>query len=102
MLVCHPERGLIPPIQFMPVVNSSALSEHVARWVMETACRQARKWELAGAGIRVGVNLSPSQLQTGDLANSVADMLDTIGLSPSLLEIEVTEDILLQDEARVL
>ena len=98
----HPVRGLVPPIQFMPVVNSSALSDHVAQWVMETACKQARKWELAGTGIRVGINLSPSQLQTGDLAKSIADVLDNIGLSPSLLEIEVTEDILLQDEARVL
>jgi diguanylate cyclase (GGDEF)-like protein len=98
----HPTRGLVPPIQFMPVVNSSAISEPLAVWVMETACRQARKWELAGAGVRVGINLSPSQLQSGDLARSVADMLDRTGLSPSLLEIEVTEDILLQDEMRVL
>ena len=86
----------------MPVVNTIAISERLAAWVMETACRQARKWELAGAGVRVGINLSPSQLQSGDLARSVADMLDSVGLSPSLLEIEVTEDILLQDEARVL
>jgi len=98
----HPTRGLVPPIQFMPVVNSSAISEPLAVWVMETACKQARKWELTGAGVRVGINLSPSQLQSGDLARSVADVLDRIGLSPSLLEIEVTEDILLQDEARVL
>jgi diguanylate cyclase (GGDEF)-like protein/PAS domain S-box-containing protein len=98
----HPTRGLVPPMQFMPVVNSSALSEPLAVWVMQTACRQARKWELAGAGVRVGINLSPSQLQSGDLARSVAEVLDSIGLSPSLLEIEVTEDILLQDEARVL
>jgi diguanylate cyclase (GGDEF)-like protein/PAS domain S-box-containing protein len=98
----HPERGLVPPIEFMPVVNSSAISDQIGAWVMETACRQARKWELAGAGIRVGINLSPSQLQSGDLAKAVADMLDTVGLSPSLLELEVTEDILLQDEARVL
>jgi diguanylate cyclase (GGDEF)-like protein/PAS domain S-box-containing protein len=98
----HPERGLVPPIEFMPVVNSSAISERLGAWVMETACRQARKWELAGAGIRVGINLSPSQLQSGDLAKSVSDMLDATGLSPGLLELEVTEDILLHDEARVL
>ncbi|HEY3679473.1 MAG TPA: EAL domain-containing protein [Bradyrhizobium sp.] len=98
----HPERGLVPPIEFMPVVNSSAISDQIGAWVMETACRQARKWELAGTGIRVGINLSPSQIQSGDLAKSVAEMLDMVGLSPSLLELEVTEDILLQDEARVL
>jgi diguanylate cyclase (GGDEF)-like protein/PAS domain S-box-containing protein len=98
----HPERGLVPPIQFMPVVNSSAISERIAVWVMETACLQALQWELAGHPLRVGINLSPSQLQSGDLATTVADMLDTTGLSPGLLELEVTEDILLQDEARVL
>jgi len=98
----HPKRGLISPAEFMPVVNTSAISDRVAAWVLETACRQARAWELAGHSFRVGVNLSPSQLQLGDLAASVAEILNTTGLSPSLLELEVTEDILLLDEQRVL
>src|SRR5262249_22501031 len=82
----HPERGLVSPAQFIPVVNTSAISDRVAGWVLETACRQARRWELAGRGIRVGINLSPSQLQSGDLAKNVADALDATGLTPSLLE----------------
>jgi len=86
----------------MPVVNASSVSEPIAAWVLETACRQARSWELAGQSVRVGINLSPSQLQSGDLANSVAELLATIGLTPSLVELEVTEDILLLDEQRVL
>ncbi|HWZ38729.1 MAG TPA: EAL domain-containing protein [Bradyrhizobium sp.] len=98
----HPERGLISPAMFMPVVNTSSISEGISSWVLETACRQARQWELAGHGVRVGVNLSPSQLHSGDLAKSVAEVLDASGLSPSLLELEVTEDILLRDEERVL
>lgn len=97
----HPTRGLIPPAQFMPVVNTSAMSDRIGAWVLETACRQARAWELAGHRVRVGINLSPSQLQ-GDLAGSIAEMLHMTGLSPSLLELEVTEDILLLDEQRVL
>src|SRR5262249_47418858 len=97
----HPTRGLIPPGQFMPVVNTSSISDRIAAWVLETACRQARAWELAGHRVRVGVNLSPSQLQ-GDLSGSVVAMLHATGLSPSLLELEVTEDILLLDEQRVL
>jgi EAL domain-containing protein (putative c-di-GMP-specific phosphodiesterase class I) len=52
--------------------------------------------------VRVGINLSPLQLQSGDLAQSVSDVLDKTGLTPSLLELEVTEDVILQDEARVL
>jgi diguanylate cyclase (GGDEF)-like protein/PAS domain S-box-containing protein len=98
----HPERGLVPPGQFMPVVNTSSISGRIAQWVMETACRQARAWELAGHRLRVGINLSPSQLQSGDLATAVANVLADTGLPPSLLEIEVTEDILLRDEQGVL
>jgi diguanylate cyclase (GGDEF)-like protein/PAS domain S-box-containing protein len=98
----HPVRGYVSPAEFMPVVNASALSERIANWVMETACRQARAWELSGHDVRVAINLSPSQLQSGDLAHSVAALLDETGLTPSLLEIEVTEDILLHDERRVL
>jgi len=98
----HPVRGYVSPGEFMPVVNTSALSERIASWVMETAGRQARAWELSGNAVRVAINLSPSQLHSGDLAHSVAELLRTTGLSPSLLEIEVTEDILLHDEVRVL
>lgn len=98
----HPVRGYVSPGEFMPVVNTSALSERIANWVMETACRQARAWELSGNSVRVAINLSPSQLHSGDLAHAVAVLLDATGLTPSLLELEVTEDILLHDEGRVL
>jgi diguanylate cyclase (GGDEF)-like protein/PAS domain S-box-containing protein len=98
----HPVRGYVSPGEFMPVVNTSALSERIASWVMVTACRQARDWELSGNATRVAINLSPSQLHSGDLAQSVAAILESTGLTPSLLEIEVTEDILLHDEDRVL
>jgi diguanylate cyclase (GGDEF)-like protein/PAS domain S-box-containing protein len=97
----HPVRGLVPPGEFMPVVNSSAISERIASWVMRTACAQARAWELEGRPVRVAINLSPSQLQSGDLAEAVAETLEATGLTPSLLELEVTEDIILQDEQRV-
>ena len=59
-------------------------------------------WERAGRKLRIGVNLSPSQLQSGDLAQSVARALACSGLTASSLELEVTEDILLHDEKRVL
>ncbi|CAL79218.1 Putative signaling protein containing CHASE2/PAS/GGDEF/EAL domains [Bradyrhizobium sp. ORS 278] len=98
----HPTRGLVPPGEFIPVVNTSPLSEAVATWVMATACRQARQWQLAGHEIRMGVNLSPSQFQAGDLAAFVGKLLTVTELSPALLELEVTEDILLHDEPRVL
>jgi diguanylate cyclase (GGDEF)-like protein/PAS domain S-box-containing protein len=98
----HPTRGLVPPGLFIPIVNGSSLSEGVASFVLETACRQARQWELAGHPIQIGVNLSPSQLQSTDLAAAVAENLAATGVSPELLELEVTEDILIDDEKSVL
>ncbi len=98
----HPVRGLVSPDEFIPVVNTSSISERIAAWVLETACRQARAWEKAGHAVRVGVNLSPSQLHSGDLAKSVSEVLAATGLTPSLLELEVTEDILIVDETKVL
>lgn len=98
----HPVRGLIPPGEFMAVVNTSGMSDRIANWVLQTACRQARAWELGGHPLRVGINLSPSQLESGDLAKTVAEVLAATGVTPQLIELEVTEDILLTDEQRVL
>ncbi len=98
----HPVRGLVSPAEFIPVVNTSAISDRIAAWVLETACRQARTWEQGGHNLRVGVNLSPSQFLSNDLATAVAEVLGATGLTPALLELEVTEDILLLDEERVL
>ena len=94
----HPVRGLVSPAEFMPVVNTSPISERIAEWVLQTACDQGAAWERAGHKLRIGVNLSPSQFESGDLAVSVAQVLAGTGLSPTSLELEVTEDILLHDE----
>ena len=69
--------------EFMPVVNTSPISERIAEWVLETACAKAAAWERAGQKLRIGVNLSPSQLQSGDLASSVAQALARTGLEPN-------------------
>lgn len=96
----HPEKGLVPPGEFIPVVNASSMSDQVGRWVLETACRQGRLWQQQGHAVRIGVNLSPSQIQSGDLPATVAQVLQDTGLSAALLELEVTEDILLADDER--
>ncbi len=98
----HPVRGLVSPGEFMPVVNTSPISERIAEWVLRTACTQGAAWERAGHKLRIGVNLSPSQLESGDLAVSVAQVLASTGLGPTSLELEVTEDILLHDEQSAL
>ena len=94
----HPDRGIVMPADFMPIANASSISDGIALWVLETACRQGRLWERKGYNIRLGVNLSPSQLLTGDLAATVEAILRDTGFSPSLLELEVTENILLADD----
>jgi EAL domain-containing protein (putative c-di-GMP-specific phosphodiesterase class I) len=98
----HPIRGVIPPAEFMPLVNASSISQRVSQWVLEAACRQGSVWQQAGHDVRLGVNLSPSQLQSGDLAAAVAGVLRETGFSPRLLELEVTENILLEDDAMAL
>jgi EAL domain-containing protein (putative c-di-GMP-specific phosphodiesterase class I) len=94
----HPDRGIMLPAHFMPIANASSLSDGIALWVMEATCRQGRLWQSRGHNIRLGVNLAPSQLLSGDLAATVDAMLRETGFSPSLLELEVTENILLADD----
>lgn len=98
----HPSRGLIEPAGFMPVVNTSPISERIAKWVLDTACAKAAAWERSGHTIRIGVNLSPSLFRSGDLADTVQQALASSRLSPGSLELEVTEDILLHDEKSAL
>jgi diguanylate cyclase (GGDEF)-like protein/PAS domain S-box-containing protein len=98
----HPSRGLIPPADFMPLVHASSQSGRIAAWVLETACRQGGQWQRTGHDVRLGVNLSPSQLQSGDLAKAVASKLGESGFSPGLLELEVTENIVLEDDQAAL
>lgn len=98
----HPDRGMMGPAEFMPVVNASAMSNDTALWVLETACMQGRLWQMKGHAVRVGVNLAPSQLQSGNLATTVRRILCETGLPPELLELEVTENILLADDAKAL
>lgn len=96
----HPKRGLIGPGDFMEIVHTSALSNEVAEWVLRTASRQAADWERDGRNLRVGVNLSPSQFEADDLVDSVASALKSTGLAPHLLDLEVTENIILIDDKR--
>lgn len=93
----HPERGYVSPGEFMPVVNTTSLAEPVAAWIMATACSQAAAWQRRGHAMRVGVNLTQAQFVAGNLADEILALLESTGLRPELLELEVTEDIILDD-----
>jgi len=97
----HPYRGLLAPGEFMHVVKTSALCDRLARWVLQTACKQARKWQTYGSNLPIAVNLAPSQLRSNDLVATIESVLTETGCSPSCLELEVTEDILVDDENAV-
>ena len=99
----HPEFGMISPARFIPVAEESGLIVPIGQWVLREACRQAAIWrETAGAKVRVAVNLSALQFKRDDLEQSVINALEESGISPTLLELELTESILISDTQSVL
>jgi diguanylate cyclase (GGDEF)-like protein/PAS domain S-box-containing protein len=89
----HPERGLVPPAEFIPVAEETGLIMSLGRWALRTACVQASEW----AGLCVSVNLSPVQFKHRDLVGILREILEATGFEPSRLELEITEGVLLQD-----
>ncbi|MFF5076852.1 putative bifunctional diguanylate cyclase/phosphodiesterase [Actinoplanes sp. NPDC000266] len=89
----HPARGMVPPLDFIGVAESTGLIVPLGRWVMETACRQAVEW----GGVHMAVNVSVRQFETGGLAGTVAAVLAGTGMPPHLLTLEMTESVLLTD-----
>ena len=95
----HPERGVVPPLEFLPIAEDSGLIVPIGRWVLHTACAQAQRWhdELGDRAPVMAVNVSARQLTRSDVAEDVAAALASSGLDPRKLCIEVTESILLED-----
>lgn len=99
----HPERGLIPPGLFIPIAEDSGHILPIGEWVLREACRQAVAWQQAGLPeLVIAVNLSAVQFKRGDLVMSVSSALADSGLKPELLELELTESILIQDAEGIL
>ncbi|WP_423069238.1 bifunctional diguanylate cyclase/phosphodiesterase [Devosia sp. CN2-171] len=93
----HPERGEISPATFVPVAEESGLILQIGDWVMRTACAEAARWK---SPLSVAVNVSPVQIHAAAFAQKVHEVLTQTGLSPSRLEIEVTETALVRDMVR--
>jgi diguanylate cyclase (GGDEF)-like protein/PAS domain S-box-containing protein len=99
----HSEFGLIPPGRFIGLAEESGLIVQIGEWVLHEACRQAIAWQAAGLPeLVIAVNLSAVQFKRGDLEKSVINALTNSGLAPALLELELTESILIQDTEKVL
>jgi diguanylate cyclase (GGDEF)-like protein/PAS domain S-box-containing protein len=94
----HPSLGQISPARFIGLAEEMGLIVPIGAWVLRTACAQARAWQLDGLGdLRVAVNLSARQFTQKALEQSIASMLAEVGLAPQLLEIELTESMVMSD-----
>lgn len=96
----HPERGIIPPGDFIPLAEETGLIVPIGKWVLEQACLQAKLWQehyTNGSPLKVSVNLSVRQFQQTNLVGEVAEVLRTSQLPPHALTLEITESILVQD-----
>lgn len=94
----HPERGMISPLDFIPILEETGLIVLVGEWILHAACEQARAWEEAQlAGLRMSVNLSGKQFEDPRLYKAIGDVLTKFALPAERLELEITESVLMQN-----
>jgi diguanylate cyclase (GGDEF)-like protein len=98
----HPELGLLPPSDFMPIVEQTGLIGPMTRHVLERAVAQCAAWRQAGQDLTVSVNLSVRNLLDPELASLISDLLSIYRLTPSALDLEITESMLMSDPDRSL
>nr|WP_283811730.1 EAL domain-containing protein [Bradyrhizobium hipponense] len=95
----HPERGMVSPAEFIPVAEDTGLIGDIGEWVLRQACTEAASWP---GDIHIAVNVSPVQFRSRTLALKVAAALAESGLAPGRLELEITETVLIRDDAEAL
>ncbi|WP_053913620.1 bifunctional diguanylate cyclase/phosphodiesterase [Streptomyces sp. TP-A0875] len=96
----HPERGKVPPDEFIAIAESSGLMPHLTEYVLETALAQVARWRSQGLFVPVAVNVSPRDVHTPGFAGSVAARLARHGVPAGALQLEITEHVLLEDPQR--
>ncbi|MBX2830212.1 MAG: EAL domain-containing protein [Rhodospirillales bacterium] len=93
----HPELGNVSPALFIPIAEETGQVAQLGEWVLRHACAEAASWP---NNLRIAVNLSPVQLQQPDLADMISDVLQSTGLAPNRLELEITETALIHNPTR--
>jgi EAL domain-containing protein (putative c-di-GMP-specific phosphodiesterase class I) len=95
----HPELGVIGPQEFIPLAEETGLIHAIGDWVMRTGFRQASAWQSVLPGVRIGINLSVRQLRQGDIVDRILAELAASALPPDLLDLELTETMLMDERA---
>lgn len=96
----HPQLGFVSPAQFIPLAEETGLICAIGDWVLQAACSQHQTWRSAGlAPIRIAVNLSAQQFRQANLVSSIIQILESTGVEPDYLEVEITESAAMQDVA---
>lgn len=99
----HPERGLVLPGEFIPILEETGLIVPVGLWVLENACEQIRRWERAGIEVEcIGINLSARQFQQPHFDVHMRRVIETSGIAPGKIELEITESMLMSDPAQAI
>jgi diguanylate cyclase (GGDEF)-like protein/PAS domain S-box-containing protein len=94
----HPERGLVPPADFIPLLEETGLVVQAGEWVLRAVCRQLAEWGARGMRrVPIAVNLSARQFLAPNLGESIKKILESNGVAPSLLEVEITESAIMSD-----
>ena len=95
----HPRRGIVPPVEFIPLAEETGLIHPIGQWVLDTACRQLVAWagQPAMAHLTIAVNVSACQFQRPDFVAQVMAVLGQTGADPHMLKLEITESLLLTD-----
>ena len=94
----HPDRGLVPPFEFIPLAEENGLIVPLGEWVMRAACKQIKIWQTAGGSVpRVAVNVSSHQFRQGDLTAFVRRVLDETSAAPRYLTVELTEGVIMDN-----
>jgi diguanylate cyclase (GGDEF)-like protein/PAS domain S-box-containing protein len=97
----HPDMGMVPPAQFIPLAEETGLIVPLGKWVLHTACAQGVAWQKQGLPpVHIAVNLSARQFADDDLVADIAEALRVTGLPPQLLELELTESMVIQNSER--
>lgn len=97
----HPERGMISPEEFIRIAEETNHISAIGRWVLEAAMTQQRKWHDAGLTLPIAINISAQQFHNGDLVEHVSEALKVSGCEPDMVELEITESMLLGDTDQI-